>query len=86
MLEIVRRYQYPEIKVFEKNLLEEAIDICLSQRSRHSLSIGKMLVDLWKSFCIRLKGNDEISKTVQSYVGLLDRFAKYKHILYLREL
>ena len=46
MSEIVRRYQYPEIEVFEKNLLEEATDIYLSQRSRHSPGIEKMLADL----------------------------------------
>jgi len=86
MSEIIRRYQYLEIKVFKNNLQEEVIDICLSQRFRHFLSIGKMLTDLWKSFYIRLKGNNKISKTAWSYIGLLDRFAKYKHILYLREL
>ena len=86
MSEIVRRYQYPEIKKFEKNLQEEVTDICLSQGFRHSPGIGKMLADLWKSFCIRLKGNDEISETAQSYAGLLDRFAKHEHILYLIEL
>ena len=46
MLEIVKRYQYPEIKEFEKNLQEKVIDIYLLQGSRHFLSIKKMLTDL----------------------------------------
>ena len=86
MLEIIGRYQYSEIEVFEKNLLEEATDICLLQRYRHSPGIGKMLMDLWKNFCICFKGNNQISETEQSYAGLLGRFAKHKHILYLKEL
>ena len=86
MSEIIRRYQYPEIEVFKKNLLEEATDICLLQKSKHSPGIEKMFTDLWKNFYICLQGNNEISKTAQSYAGLLDCFAKHKHILYLREL
>jgi molybdate-binding protein len=46
ILKIVKRYQYPEIKEFEKNLQEEVINIYLSQGSRHFSNIGKMLIDL----------------------------------------
>jgi hypothetical protein len=44
--EIVRRYQYPEIEKFKKNLQEEVIDIYLLQGFRHSFGIKKLLIDL----------------------------------------